>query len=171
MIPNKSFFAVFVFILCTAILIPASMVQAQKMMIVQVRQAQIRSTPSFLGKIMARPIYGEKVIILAERKGWMKVKRNAAVKIEGWMHRSALSPVKVILKSGDQSTAGQSSTQEVALAGKGFNEQIEGGYAINHQDLDYSWVNKMEKISPSMEELEKFVINGSLAIENGGTDE
>lgn len=172
MISPKTFFlTVFVFFSCMAILMPASSVQAQRVMVVQVKQAQIRSTPSFLGKIIARPAYGEKVTVLAEKKGWTKVKRTAAVKVEGWMHGSALSPVKIILRSGDRSTAGQSSSQEVALAGKGFNEKIEGGYAINHQELDYGWVNKMEKISPNMEELEKFVINGSLSIENGGTDE
>ena len=171
MIPAKSFLAVFVLVLSAITLIPASMVHAQKTMIVQVKQAQIRSTPSFLGKILARPAYGEKVTILTEKKGWMKVKRNTAVRVKGWMHSSALSPVKLILRSGDQSKTGQVSSQEVALAGKGFNQKIEGGYALDHQNLNYGWVDKMEKISPDMEEVEKFVINGSLSLENGGTNE
>lgn len=171
MIPAKSLLAVFGFVLCTVLLLPVSTVQAQKMMIVQVKQAQIRSTPSFLGKVMARPVYGEKVTVLSEKKGWVKVKRNTAVTIEGWMHGSALSPVKLILRSGDQSKTGQVSSQEVALAGKGFNQKIEGGYALDHQNLNYGWVDKMEKISPGMEELEKFVINGSLSLENGGAND
>jgi len=171
MIPTKSILAVFVFVIFTATLMPITPVQAQKTMIVQVKQAQIRSTPSFLAKIMARPAYGEKVTVLTEKKGWMKVKRNTAVRTEGWMHGSALSPVRVILKSGDQAKSWQSSAQEVALAGKGFNQKIEGEYALDHHNLDYAWVDKMEKISPDIEELEKFVIDGSLSLEEGGTDE
>ena len=87
------------------------------------------------------------------------------------MHGSALSPVKLILRSGDQSQTGKASSREVALAGKGFNQKIEGGYALDHQNLNYGWVDKMEKISPDMEEVEKFVVNGSLSLENGGTNE
>lgn len=153
------------------VLLSISIALAERMMRVQVREAQIRSTPSFLGKITARASYGEKMTVMAEQKGWMKVRKNASPVAGGWMHGSALTTVKIILKSGDQSTKGKASTQEVALAGKGFNEQIEGGYATNNQNLDYKWVDKMEKMVPNPEELEKFIVNGSLSIADGGNDE
>jgi uncharacterized protein YgiM (DUF1202 family) len=172
MINIKSFYlSLFIVFLCAVVIMPAPIALAQRMMVVQVREAQIRSTPSFLGKITARVRYGEKLTVMAEQKGWMKVKKNATANIEGWVHGSTLSTVKVILKSGDQATTGKASNQEVALAGKGFNEKIEGGYATNHQNLDYKWVDKMEQLAPNPEELEKFIVNGSLSIENGGNDE
>ena len=167
MITQRSFFLMF---LSMTVLLSPSIALAEKMMLVQVREAQIRSTPSFLGKITARAGYGEKLTVMAEQKGWMKVKKNTPP-AQGWVHGSALSTVKVILKTGDKSTMGKTSTQEVALAGKGFNEKIEGGYATNHQNLDYKWVDKMEKLTPNPEELEKFIANGSLSIADGGNDE
>jgi hypothetical protein len=157
--------------LSMAFMLSSSTALAERMMVVQVREAQIRSTPSFLGKITARAGYGEKVIVMTEQRGWMKVRKSASPVAEGWMHGSALSTVRVILKSGDKSAMVKSSTQEVALAGKGFNEKIEGGYASNHQNLDYTWVDKMERLSPNPEQLEKFIVNGRLSIVNGGTDE
>lgn len=168
--PKSLFLTVCVFLSYTLIL-TSSMALEQRIMVVQVKEAQIRSTPSFLGKIMARSVYGEKVTVMTEKKGWMKVRKNAAPGVEGWVHGSALSAVKIILKSGDKSSARNSSNPEVALAGKGFNEKIEEGYATSHQTLNYSWVDKMEIISPKLEELEQFIVDGNLSIENGGNDE
>lgn len=172
MINIKSLYlSVFIVILSAGVIIPAPIALAERMMVVQVREAQIRSTPSFLGKISARAGYGEKLTIIADQKGWIKVRKNAPSTTEGWMHRSALSTVKVILKSSDKSTTGKPATQEVALAGKGFNENIERGYATEYQNLDYKWVDKMEKMTSNPEELAKFIANGSLSITNGGHDE
>jgi len=74
----------------------------------------------------------------------------------------------VTLKSGSQTAQGKASAREVALAGKGFNENVEEGYAVNHPDLDFSGVDRMERISPAMGDVEKFITDGNLTIWKGG---
>jgi len=140
---------------------------AEKIMTVQVRQTQVRATPSFLGKIVARISYGEKVSVVSTGKTWLKVRKVAAPSITGWVHGSALAAVKVTLRSGGTTARSETSTREVSLAGKGFTENVENGYAVKHPDLDFSTVDRMEKISPSMSELEKFARDGNLNIERG----
>jgi len=165
MINRKTFATPFLLILILAggFLVPEISL-AERIMTVQVKETQVRTTPSFLGKIVARVSYGEKVSVISTGKTWFKVKKITAPAVVGWVHGSALTTVKVTLKSGDKTAQGKASTREVALAGKGFNESIEGVYAVNHPDLDFSGVDRMEKISPAMKDVEKFMTDGDLTV-------
>jgi len=172
MIARKSFITsfLFIFILLGGFFVP-EFSMAERIMTVQVKATQVRTTPSFLGKMVARISYGEKVSVISTGKTWLKVKKVTAPAIVGWVHASALSTVKVTLKSGGKTAQGKASTKEVALAGKGFNENVEEDYAVNHPDLDFSGVDRMEKISPTMEDVEKFIMDGNLIIGKGASNE
>lgn len=146
-------------------LIPS--VMAERIMAVSVKQSQVRATPSYLGKILARLAYGDKVSILAEKGGWLKVKSVTAPSLVGWTNASALANPKVVLKAGTKTAESGAATGEVALAGKGFNAAIEKDYAKNNSALDYTWVDRMEKITPAPEAVEKFLVGGNLSVGEG----
>jgi uncharacterized protein YgiM (DUF1202 family) len=140
---------------------------ADKVMSVTVDTTQIRATASYLAKVLATLKYGDKVTILdqpANAKGWAKV-LGPDKKTQGWVNLSALTTKDVQLASttGVQQTA---SSGDVALAGKGFNSDVEAQYKAE-QKLDYTWVDKMQSFAPPPEQVAAFVSAGGLT-EQGG---
>jgi uncharacterized protein YgiM (DUF1202 family) len=153
-------------ILCIAMLVlSAAAVAAEgaKKMSVNVKETQVRATPSYLGKILGTLAYGDQVAAAETQKGWVKV---SAKGLSGWVNESALTAKKVVLKSGQGNAEQGASSGEVALAGKGFNSQIEGE---NRKDasFDYATVDRMEKIAVEPEKTSAFLAAGSLADKGG----
>jgi uncharacterized protein YraI len=132
-------------------------------MSVQVRKADLRGTPSFLGKIVTSLPYGEKVAIEQQDGAWMKV---SAAGQTGWVHSSALTARQVTLKAGAGNRTGASSS-EMALAGKGFNADVEAQFKANHKDIDFGPVDRMEKIVIPASSLLKFASEGGLVPKGG----
>ncbi|MEN6509258.1 MAG: SH3 domain-containing protein [Smithella sp.] len=141
--------------------------EAQKSMTVQVREGQLRSTPSHFGKITAKTYYGDRVTVLEEKGDWKRVSVEDG-KVQGWMHDSALIGKRTVLKAG-RSRAGTSVSQdEIALAGKGFSEEVEKEYRKNNATLDYAWINRMETIVISPRQMENFIEDGRLVLRSEG---
>jgi uncharacterized protein YgiM (DUF1202 family) len=132
---------------------------ATQMMSVQVRTGQLRSRPSFLGKVEATVSYGDRLEILESRGGWIKVKNEKAT---GWIHESALSEKKIALKSGQKDVAAGASGDELALAGKGFNDEVEGQYRQNNPKLDFQWVDRMEDFRVDAKAAAEFLAKGQV---------
>jgi hypothetical protein len=157
-------------IICLAlrgVLLLNTAAEAQKIMTVQIREGQLRATPSHFGKITAKTYYGDQVTILEEKGNWKRVS-VAEGKGQGWMHDSALTGKRTVLKAG-RSRAGTSVSQdEIALAGKGFSEEVEKEYRKNNANLDYAWINRMETIRVSPRQMENFVEDGMLVPGNKG---
>ena len=129
-------------------------------MSVQVKQTPLRSGPSFLGAVVTQVVYGDAVTVLEERAGWANVQTAAGKR--GWVHGSALSEKRIVLRGpGGEVTTGASS-DEVALAGKGFNQQVEKKYKKENRDLDYAAVDRMEKRVVSRNAMIAFVKEGDL---------
>ncbi|MBW1766389.1 MAG: SH3 domain-containing protein [Deltaproteobacteria bacterium] len=139
----------------------AAFAAGNKVLSVQVKEGHIRATPSFLGQILTKLSYGEQVEELIEKGDWVNVKleRNDS---EGWMHISALSRKKIVLKPGVADVEQAASSDEIALAGKGFNEQVEGEFKAGNRDLDFTWINKMERIVISQYQMNSFLEEGGL---------
>jgi uncharacterized protein YgiM (DUF1202 family) len=133
-----------------------------KQMSVTVKETQVRSTPSYLGKVLGVLAYGDRVDVLEQQKDWARVSL-AAKKLEGWVNNSALTQKKVEISAGSQAAGSKASTGEVALAGKGFNNQIETQYKQDGQ-LDYTWVDKMGAFNPPPEAVAAFLSAGALGI-------
>jgi SH3-like domain-containing protein len=150
-------------LLCVAALMLATAAAAEqpKRMSVNVKETQVRATPSFLGKVLGPLAYGDGVQVAETQKGWVKVK-SADKGLSGWVAESALTAKRVVLGTGQGSAEQGASSGEVALAGKGFNSQIE---AENKQDasFDYATVDRMEKIAVAPEAVSAFVEEGKLA--------
>jgi len=140
----------------------------QKSLSVQVKEGQVRATPSFLGKMIARVVYGDRVNLLQEQGDWKKVS-IPGIKIQGWMHLSALTTQRIILKAGQANVQTGATREELALAGKGFNEQVEASFRKENKSLDYSWINRMETFRISPEQVQRFIDGGNLVpLEEGG---
>ena len=142
----------------------------QKQMSVTVKETQVRATPSYLGKLLGVLAYGDKVTVLDQPadapKGWLKVS-GPAKKLQGWVNTSALTQKEIVLKSGTEKVQQDASSGEVALAGKGFNADVEAQYKQD-QKLDYTWVDKMEAYTVSPQQVSAFLSAGGLT-EQGGT--
>lgn len=138
----------------------------QKMMSVTVQQTQARATPTFLGKIVADLAYGDRLEVVGEQESWVKVIVPGSEQ-EGWVHVSALTTKRILLKAGDTNVSQTASSSEVALAGKGFNEQVEARYREETQ-LDYTWVDRMEGFTISWEKIQAFLEEGDLEPLEGG---
>ena len=154
------------FALIVALLLVAGLSAAQtpKQMSVTVKETQVRATPSYLGKILTVLSYGDQVEVLAEQAGWARVRLPTG---EGWVHLSALSSKRIALQSGSQDVGTGASSGEVALAGKGFNQEVENKYKQDNQ-LDYTWVDRMGAFTVSPEEVLAFLEQGELNTEIGG---
>ncbi len=154
--------------LCGAILLLAvTAVASGDQMSVTVRETQLRANPAFLGQVVSLLAYGDRVEVLQEQGPWFRVETESNQ--SGWVHSSALTTKRIVLESarGDGS-AGASGT-EVALAGRGFNEEVENRYK-NEEGLDFSGVDRMEGYDYPPGVLLAFLEEGGLAIPEGGAE-
>ncbi len=131
-----------------------------EVMSIQVRDGSLRSRPSFLGKISAELQYGTQVTVQAERGPWIKVTDGKGH--TGWIHNSALTERELELVSGDAAATAGASTDEIALAGKGFNSQVEEEYKKGQPGNGFKWVDKMEAIVVSPSQAEEFLADGNV---------
>ena len=137
-----------------------------KTMSVQVKEGQLRSTPSFLGTLITNLAYGVRVEIIQEQGDWRKVGIRGGP--QGWMHASALTTKTIILKAGAGNVQTSATSSEVALAGKGFSEEVEQQYKRNNRSLDYAWVDRMERFQVTPEQMQAFLKQGSVVPAEGG---
>ncbi len=136
------------------------------MMSVQVKEGQLRSAPSFLGSIVGPVAYGERVETMQKQGDWFDVK-SSSKNLRGWIHSSALTTKQVVLNPGAQ-TQSAASSQEVALAGKGFNSDVEAQYKRNNARVDYTWVDRMEGIRITRDQMISFLDDGRVKPTEGG---
>jgi hypothetical protein len=125
---------------------------------VKVRSTKLRAQPQQWAKPLADLRYGDVLKPGKLDDGWHSVTAKNA---KGFVHDSALTERRVVLQA-NASTVGAGSERDVILAGKGFNKQVEQGYAAQNQSLNYAEVDKMEKLVVSDGELSSFVSGGQL---------
>jgi len=154
---------VFLLVVVLVLAVPGD---AGKMMSVQVKKGDVRATPQFLGKIVSSLAYGDRVEVLESRESWFRVApegKGAA----GWMHSSALSEKKIVLKAGANDAQVAASGGELALAGKGFNADVEAEFKARNRNLDFSVIDRMQAVDIPQEKIALFLKEGGLASEGG----
>lgn len=133
---------------------------------VQVRESALRSSPSFLGSVVGKVTYGNQVILREEKNPWKKVSFLSG-KITGWIHESALTTKKIVLVAGKTAVETGASSDELAIAGKGFNAEVEEEFKKKNKEVDFTWVDKMEKITVSPKEISRFLKKGQVVAKGG----
>ena len=135
-------------------------------MSVQVKSGQLRETPSFLGKLLGSLNYGDRLQVLEQKGDWSRV--TAAGGQTGWVHSSALTKKKITMKAGDADAQTAASGDELALAGKGFNSDVEADFKAKNKNIDFTWVDKMEKMKVAPEAMQQLLKQGGIQPSEGG---
>lgn len=131
-------------------------------MSVQVRDGVLRESPTFLGRVVAQVAYGERLDVIESQGAWSQVRAQGKV---GWIQSSALTSKTIQLQAGEEPVGTVASSDELALAGKGFNSQVEAEFKSENRDVDYAEVDKMEKIKISESEMKEFLRIGGLKLQ------
>lgn len=135
---------------------------------VQVQKAEVRASPSPLGAIVGSAAYGDTVQVLEEKGAWVKVALPGGG-TSGWIHQSALTRQRIRLRAGEEDAEVRASSGEQALAGKGFNKDIEEAFKAKNQALNYAWVDRMIGYKVTPEQMRAFLQQGRLQGVQGGT--
>ena len=160
---RRSRFLLFVFFIMLTAAVAWSALGA---MSVEVKSSPLRTAPSFLGSPAATVNYGDRVEVLQQQGDWAEVSAPGGKK--GWIHQSALTKKKVVLGSGGSNAQLGASGEELSLAGKGFNKDVEEKFKAGHRNADFTWVDKMETMIVSPSEMVAFLKEGGLRTQTGG---
>jgi uncharacterized protein YgiM (DUF1202 family) len=133
---------------------------------VKVQSTGLRSSPKFYAPTVQSLHAGDKLEKISTQDGWIQVKTSGGA--VGWVHSSAVAVPKFNLMASDQGLKTQASADEIALAGKGFNKQVEENYRAKHGELSFVWVDKMLQIKIPASKVEEFLKAGRLAGLGGG---
>lgn len=122
------------------------------------KENAIRNDCKFFSPVKVKLKYNDEVEVISKEGDWFKVKYKDKT---GCIHKSAVEEKSVSL-SGVFGSKKQASSDEVALAGKGFNPQVESSYKNKHPEMNFNAVDSVEKYKVSEERLSKFIKDGGL---------
>lgn len=125
---------------------------------IQQKQTLLKETPSFLAKTVATCKYGDEVKVIEEKEKWKKVSFGTK---KGWIFASA-AVENLNYSSGASNAPSSVSSNEVMLAGKGFNKQVESTYREQNPKMRFDLVDAMEKQSINPKSQVSFVQAGQL---------
>jgi len=146
--------------LCLGLFVVASAIPAQARkggtMYVAVKTVELKSAAGFFASAKGNLAYGAAVTVLQIDDKWAEVKSVSSPSVSGWVSIANLSAKRVVSNTSTGATA-----QEVALAGKGFNQEIENAYKSGGK-LNYADVDRTEAQKVSSRELRDFISEGRL---------
>ena len=150
--------------LVAALLVAAVAVAATETVTVIVQKTSIRRDRQFYAPTVAEAALGEAFTVLAREKGWVKVGTGSG---EGWLHESAVTAKKVAASSQGPA-GGKVADEDIALAGKGFNPQVESEYRKRNPQADFAAVDRMERLGAADKALVSFIADGNLQPRGAG---
>lgn len=111
---------------------------------VSVDEAKVRRKKQFYAPALATVKFGDTLEAGKAEDGWYPVTVKGQ---SGWLHASAAAGKAAKIKAGIWSGDDEATAEEVTLAGKGFNDEVEKAYRDNNSELDFAPVDQMEKRS------------------------
>lgn len=123
------------------------------------RENALRENCRFFAPIKKKVLLHDIVDIVSREGDWLKVKFKG---IAGCIHKSAVDEKNIDISGVSGAKSHGASGSEVALAGKGFNPQVEKSYREKHPDLDFRSVDGIEASRPGDETIRKFISSGGL---------
>lgn len=157
---KKILYCLFALLFCAASIFAGTSFKKGEKAYVSVKTASLKAGTGSFSKTTASVGYGDVVIVLQanSKKVQVQVSGNAAK--TGWIAAGSLTKKKIV-KNASGGTV-RASTDELALAGKGFSEAAENAFKSTNKNADYADVDKMEKITVSDSDAESFVKEGQL---------
>jgi SH3-like domain-containing protein len=128
-----------------------------KTMYVTAKTIEVKSSTAFFADTLGSLTYGAPVSVLQEYGKWALVKSAEPPEIKGWVAAASLTAKRIIVGSATSASA-----DEIALAGKGFNQEVENAYRQNGA-LNYEAIDAMEAIRIPNRQLFSFLQEGRLA--------
>jgi uncharacterized protein YgiM (DUF1202 family) len=150
--------------LVAALLVAGAAVAATETVTVIVKKTSIRRDRQFYAATVAEADLGEVFTVLGREKGWVKVGTGSG---EGWLHESAVTAKKVAASSQGPA-GGKVADEDVALAGKGFNPQVESEYRKRNPQADFAAVDRMERLGAPEKAMASFLSDGNLQARGAG---
>ena len=138
--------------------------QAGQALSVTVKEVPVRDRPSFTGKVVGNLAYADRVTVEEVKGDWVKVSFPPKKIVSSWVPKSALQTQEIVLRAGNKAVGTSASSGEVALAGKGFNEEVESEYRKDKK-LNYAAVDDMEAFKVAPEDVSRFATDGGLTVE------
>jgi len=125
---------------------------------VAVKSLNLKSSTGFFASNRGTLNYGDRVTVLQVSGKFVEVRNSANSSVSGWTPAANLSAKQVV--SGSSSSA---SASEIALAGKGFNQDVENAYKTKG-NLNYADVDRVESVTLREADLMRFLEEGRLAM-------
>ncbi len=150
---------IFIYILCINLGIFSFTLANADTLSVITKENAIREDCRFFSPIKAKVRYNDILDVTSIEGDWFRVKFK---NLKGCIHKSAVEKKQFSLSGLFVSKEASASRDEVALAGKGFNPQVENAYKKNHPEMNYHDVEIIEGYNVSEESLKKFIQNGGL---------
>jgi len=146
------------FIFSIALFSMTCMSAAAETLKVTTRENAVRSECRFFAPVKLKVSLGDMLTVKGRKGDWYLV---SAKGVNGCIHKSAVES-RTFTASGRGGRSGGTSADEVSLAGKGFNPQVEAGYRKSGKNLNYAAVDEIIKFTVSEKSLESFVLQGGL---------
>lgn len=146
--------------LLTFALVTLSVMAAETVSVV-VKKTSVREAAQFFAATVTMAEYNDELIVLATEEDWIKVNKNGT---EGWIHLSAVSEITDAAPNTTGEVSEDYSADEIALAGKGFSEQVEEQYRWDNPELNFGEVDEIEKSMVSLSTVIAFQEAGKLSI-------
>jgi uncharacterized protein YgiM (DUF1202 family) len=122
---------------------------------VTAKSLPVKSGTGFFARTLGTLKYGDPVTVVRINGKWAEIR--SAVQLNGWAAQANLSAKRVTVSGGSSA-----SSREVAMAGKGFTEEVENVYKGSH-DLNYGAVDAVEANTVGDDELLAFINEGRLS--------
>lgn len=122
-----------------------------------VKENAIREQCRFFSPVKAKIRLNDVLTVTGKSGDWYKVTFKG---VNGCVHKSAIEQKS--FKLGNLVGSSGASKDEVSLAGKGFNPQVEASYKGSHPEADFRTVDTIEGFKVSNESLGEFLKNGGL---------
>jgi hypothetical protein len=123
---------------------------------VNAKSVTVKSSTGFFASARGKLAYGDQVAVVQVKGKYAEVK-SADNAVSGWVAVAGLSAKRIVASGGGSGA----SASEIALAGKGFNQEVENAYKAEG-DLNYADVDRTEAVAVSQEDLYSFVTEGRL---------
>jgi hypothetical protein len=126
-------------------------------MYITAKTIEIKSSTAFFADTLGTLAYGAPVSVLQEYGKWALIRSSEQPELSGWIAATSLTTKRIIVNSSTSASA-----NEIALAGKGFNQEVENVYRQNGT-LNYEAIDDMEAIRIPNRQLFSFLQEGRLA--------
>lgn len=126
------------------------------------KQGTVKIKADHMSKNVEVVVYGDKLKIVSKENDWFQVTTPSGK--TGWIHASATTTKKINIEKDTKVSDKSSGHDEVALAGKGFNKQVEQAYTKDNPSVAnaFKQVDQIEARNVPLAQLSAFIKQGQL---------